>query len=225
MGGARVVEAEAAFTARSATSPPHPSDHTRDPEKGHPMAFWTIGEHIDGLTHDGRPVRAAVFDEVQVRAAAGITLAVGTVAFCYAYFNHQFVPIRAVAIGYCFDFLIRVTVGLRYSPTGLVAKALTANQAPRWVSAKPKRFAWTLGMALSGATAVITNIPIHGYLPRTLCLLCLGFMWLEAALGLCLGCEIHAFLVRHGWRRDDPGYEICAGGACQIPAPAATSSV
>jgi hypothetical protein len=187
------------------------------------MRWFTMGEHIEGLTHEGQPVRAAVFNEVQVRAAAGITLAVGTVAFCYAYFNHQFIPIRAVAIWYFFDFLIRITIGLKYSPTGVLAKALTFNQPPQWVSAKPKRFAWTLGMALSGATAVITNIPIHGYLPRTLCLLCLGFMWLETALGLCLGCQIHAFMVRRGWRRDDPAYEICAGGVCELPSTRAAA--
>jgi hypothetical protein len=181
------------------------------------MTTWTRGEHIDGVTVDGTAVRAAVFDEVQVRAAAGLTLAIGTVAFCYAYFEHQFVPIRAVATLYFFDFLIRVTAGLKYSPTGVLARVLTYRRPPQWVSAKPKRFAWTLGMLLSGVTAVVTNIPIHGYLPRTLCLVCLVLMWMEAALGLCLGCEIYAFLVRHGWRRTDAGYEICAGGVCALP--------
>jgi hypothetical protein len=180
------------------------------------MALWTIGEHIDGLTVDGREVRAAVFNEVQVRAAAGITMAVGAVAFAYAYFEHEFIPIRAVATLYFFDFLIRVTAGLKYSPTGALARAMTYRQPPQWVSAKPKRFAWTLGMLLSGATAVITNIPIHGYLPRTLCLVCLVLMWMEAALGVCLGCEIYARLVRRGWRQSDEAYEICAGGACDV---------
>jgi hypothetical protein len=185
-------------------------------KKGPAMANWTRGEHIDGLTVDGKEVRAAVFNEVQVRAAAGLTLAAGTIAFCYAYFEHQFVPIRAVAVWYFFDFLIRVTAGLKYSPTGVLARALTYRRPPQWVSAKPKRFAWTLGMLLSGATAVITNIPIHGYLPRTLCLVCLVLMWMEAVLGLCLGCEIYAYLVRHGWRREDEAFEICAGGVCDI---------
>jgi hypothetical protein len=189
------------------------------------MGNWTRGERIEGLTVDGRTIRAAVFDEVQVRAAAGLTLAAGTVAFCYAYFNHQFIPIRVVAIAYFFDFLIRVTVGLRYSPTGMLARLMTYGRPPQWVSAKPKRFAWTLGMLLSGTTAVITNIPIHGYLPRVLCLVCLVLMWMEAALGLCLGCQIHVFLVRHGWRTDDPDYEICAGGVCAVPGLPGADSV
>jgi hypothetical protein len=180
------------------------------------MALWTVGERIEGLTVEGRAVHAAVFDEVQVRAAAGLTLAAGTIAFVYAYFEHQFVPIRIVATMYFFDFLIRVTAGLRYSPTGALARLLTRGRTPEWVSAKPKRFAWTLGMLMSGATAIITNIPIHGYPPRILCLVCLVLMWMEAALGLCLGCQIHTWLVRKGWRTDDPDYEICAGGVCGI---------
>jgi hypothetical protein len=53
-----------------------------------------------------------------------------------------------------------------------------------------------------------------------LCLICLTLMWLESALGLCLGCKIHALLVRRGWAADDPGYEVCADGSCDPLTPA-----
>jgi len=46
------------------------------------------------------------------------------------------------------EFLIRVMVGLQYSPTGIVARAITCRNPPQWVSAKPKRFAWTLGLGM-----------------------------------------------------------------------------
>ena len=39
-------------------------------------------------------------------------------------------------------------------------------------------------------------------------------MWLEAVLGLCLGCEIYGALVRRGWIAKDEAFEICSGGAC-----------
>ena len=42
---------------------------------------------ISGLTADGRVLHAAVFDENQVRAAAGLTMVVGAVAFGFAYFD------------------------------------------------------------------------------------------------------------------------------------------
>ena len=99
-----------------------------------------------------------------------------------------------------------MTVGIRYSPIGLVARAITFGRPPEWVSAKPKRFAWTLGLGMTFAMTVITNSGIRGYLPRTICLICLTLMWMESALGLCLGCKIHGLLVRRGWAGDDPGY-------------------
>src|SRR3954451_22424953 len=183
-----------------------------------------FGQRISGLSVDGRELRAAVFNENEVRAAAGVTMATGAVAFAYAYFEHQYLPLQAVASFFFVEFLIRVTVGLRYSPVGVVARAMTSRRPPDWVSAKPKRFAWSLGLAMTFAMTIITNSGIRGYLPRTICLICLTLMWMESVLGLCLGCEMHAFLVRRGWAAKDPDFEVCAGGACEIPPRAAALS-
>ena len=40
-------------------------------------------------------------------------------------------------------------------------------------------------------------------------------MWMESVLGVCLGCKIHALLVRRGWASADPAFEICAHGECR----------
>jgi hypothetical protein len=183
------------------------------------MSHRTYGQVIDGLTHEGRELRAGVFNEHQVRVAAGLTMLLGAVAFVYANFAKVFVPIQTVTTFFFFDFLIRVTVGINYSPTGVAAGWLSRRQEPMWVSAKPKRFAWTLGCVMSAAMMVITNTGIHGVLPRTICLICLALMWLEAVLGVCLGCEIHGLLVRKGWTTTDDAIEVCANGACDyVPA-------
>jgi hypothetical protein len=174
---------------------------------------------IPGLTHRGEQVRAGVFDEIQVRAAAGLTLALAATAFAYANFAQVFGPIKVVTAFFFVDFSIRVTVGLGSSPTGVVAGWLTRRQPPQWVSAKPKRFAWTLGVIMSAAMTVITNVDIHGLLPRTICLTCLTLMWLEAVLGLCVGCELYGLAVRRGWIGRDDAIEICADGACEIERP------
>jgi Domain of unknown function (DUF4395) len=176
----------------------------------------SFGQRISGLTVDGREVHAAVFDEREVRAAAGITLVIGAVAFSYAYFDRQFVPLQVVTALFSLEFALRVTVGLRRSPVGVLAHALTRRGPPDWVSAKPKRFAWTLGLVMSLSMTVITNSGIRGLLPRTVCLVCLTLMWLESVLGVCVGCEIAGRLMRRGWMRDDPGFEICAGGRCDL---------
>ena len=176
----------------------------------------TYGEVIEGVTRDGRALRAGVFNENEVRAAAGITMALGAVAFAFANYEKVFEPIQIVTTFFLVEFLIRVTVGINYSPVGVASRWLARRLEPQWVSAKPKRFAWTLGLIMSFAMMVITNSDIHGALPRTICLICLTLMWFESVLGLCLGCEIYGFLVRRGWREQDEAFEICAGGACDI---------
>lgn len=177
----------------------------------------TFGQRISGLTVDGAEVRAAVFDEHEVRAAAGVTMVVGAVAFGYAYFDKEYVPLEVVTAFFFVEFLIRVTIGLRYSPVGVVARAMTLGRPPQWVSAKPKRFAWTLGLAMSFAMTVITNSGIRGMLPRTICLICLTLMWMESVLGVCVGCEVAGLLVRRGWMTKDAAFELCAHGACKVP--------
>jgi selenocysteine lyase/cysteine desulfurase len=165
---------------------------------------------------DGKELHAAAVNEHQARVAAGITMALGATAFVYANFDKLFWPIRAVSAFFFIDFLIRVTTGLERSPSGLVAGWMTRWHAPQWVSAKPKRFAWTLGGAMALAMTVITNSGIHGPLPRTICLICLTLMWMEAVLGLSLGCEIYGLMVRRGWRAPDDAFEICPDGACDL---------
>lgn len=173
-----------------------------------------FGETLEGLAVEGRPITAGVFDERQVRAAAGITLVLGAVAFVYAYFAKEYLPIQLVTTFFFVEFTLRVSLGLRYSPVGQLARLLTSHGSPQWVSAKPKRFAWSLGLVMSLAMTLITNSHIRGALPLTICLICLTLMWLEAVLGLCLGCEIHALLVRRGWAARDEAFEICSNGAC-----------
>lgn len=153
--------------------------------------------------------RPVVFNEIEVRAAAGLTMVAGAVAFSYAYFDKQYIPLQVVAGLFFVEFLIRVTLGLRYSPFGAVARAMTRGRRPDWVAAGPKRFAWTLGLAMAFAMTVITNSGVRGYLPRTMCLICLTLMWLESALGLCLGCKIHGLAVRRGWTRIVASGEVC----------------
>ena len=169
----------------------------------------TFGQRVAGL-------ESPAFNETEVRAAAGLTMVIGAIAFSYAYFDKNYIPLQAVTTFFFIEFAIRVTIGLQASPVGLVSRWLTSSRPQEWVSAKPKRFAWTLGLGMSFAMMIITNSGIRGYLPRTICLICLTLMWLEAVLGLCLGCELYGLMVRRGWRRTDDAYEICASGACDL---------
>jgi hypothetical protein len=186
---------------------------------------FAYGERIDGLAADGRTLHAGVFDENQVRAAAGLTMVLGAVAFSSAYFAEDYLLLQIVSTVFFVEFLIRVTTGIRYSPVGLIARAMTRSRPRDWVSAKPKRFAWSIGLGLSFAMMVITNSGIRGWLPRSICLVCLTLMWMESVLGLCLGCKLHALVVRRGLTERDPAFEVCAGGECALPARPAEAPV
>ena len=178
------------------------------------MMTRTVSETTDRLATASTPVKAGVVDEREVRGAAGLTLVFGAVAFVYVYFANEYVPIKLVSTLFFVEFLIRVTVGFKYSPVGQLAKLLTWGQPPHWVSAKPKRFAWSLGVVMSLAMVVITNADIRGALPLTICMIFTTLMWLEAVLGLCLGCEIYRMMVLRGWIARDDAFEVCSNGAC-----------
>ena len=179
------------------------------------------GQRIQGLSVNGRDLRAGVFNENEVRAAAGMTMVIGAVAFVLALTQQVYLPLQLVTIFFFIEFSIRVAAGLQYSPLGRLSHVLVRRLEPEWVSARPKRFAWSMGVGLSFAMVIITNVGIRGALPATLCSICLALMWMESALGLCAGCELYAFLRRRGWIAKDEAIEICAGGICEAPRPAA----
>ena len=176
----------------------------------------SFGRRISGLTADGTELQAAVYDENAVRAAAGVTMVLGAVAFSFAYFDAQYIPLQVVSTLFFVEFLTRLTLGIRNSPMGVIARTVTSRRAPDWVSAKPKRFAWTLGLGMAFSMMVITNSGVRGTLPRTICAICLTLMWIESVLGVCLGCKIHGLLVRRGWATRDPAFEVCAHGVCEV---------
>ena len=67
----------------------------------------TYGQVISGTAADGSPLQSAVFNENQVRAAAGLTMVTGAVAFAYAYFDKHYVPLQVVATFFFVEFLAR----------------------------------------------------------------------------------------------------------------------
>ncbi|WP_029936083.1 DUF4395 domain-containing protein [Thiomicrospira pelophila] len=111
----------------------------------------------------------------------------------------------------------------RLSPTILIASLLAADKPPVWKPLVPKRFAWALGSSFivvcivffnPDTTARIINsilsteIPTHinympFWIPLVLVWVCLGFMWMEAILGFCVGCKIHSMLVWMGILKEE----------------------
>jgi hypothetical protein len=111
----------------------------------------------------------------------------------------------------------------RLSPTIYIASLLARAQPPVWKPLLPKRFAWSIGASFIVVCLIFFNpdtfagwvnaVAMHEVLPTTenfmpkwiplvLVWVCLGFMWMETVLGFCVGCQVHALLVRLGVLQD-----------------------
>ena len=100
-----------------------------------------------------------------------------------------------------YGFVARVVTGPTLSPLGQRATRVVTPRLgvePRYVPGPPKRFAQAIGAVLSVFAAVLAlgfGLPSAGYavLGTLMVAACL-----EAALGLCLGCQMFAVLMRVG---------------------------
>lgn len=109
------------------------------------------------------------------------------------------------------DMLIRVLAGDRWSPSLALGRVAVRRQRPEWVGAQQKAFAWWLGFGLalvSCSTMGLFAAPL--WVTLALCSVCLTFLFLETAFGICVGCALQA---RFG--KTAPRY--CAGGTCDVP--------
>lgn len=97
-------------------------------------------------------------------------------------------------------FVLRVAGGPRYSPFGRLSVHVLAPRVsaePKMVSGAPKRFAQSIGLAMSTIALVLllTGLAVAGTV--VLGVLALAAL-AESALGFCLGCWMYAHLQRAG---------------------------
>ncbi len=95
-------------------------------------------------------------------------------------------------------FVLRATVGPRFSPLARLAAALAARLfPPRPVAAAPKRFAQGIGATVLTAAAALAY-DRHAPAAWALAGVVVLFATLEATVGFCMGCWIYGRLQRHG---------------------------
>jgi hypothetical protein len=160
-----------------------------------------FGEDVQGLDFP-------VLNEREIRAAAGILFLATFMSLMFIVFKNNFLPIKYVLTVFLADFIIRVFISPRFSPTMILGRLIVNNQTPEYVGAKPKKFAWIIGIILS-ATMFILMVIINSYSPVTgiICLICLVFLFFESAFGICLGCKFYPLFFKEKPQRC-PG-EIC----------------
>jgi Domain of unknown function (DUF4395) len=133
-----------------------------------------------------------VLNEREIRASAGILFLATYTSLMFILFDGNFVLVKYVITIFLSDLLIRVLINPKFSPLLIISRLIVRNQVPEYVGAQQKKFAWSIGIVLS-ATMFYFFIFVNAYSPITgiICLICLIFLFFEAAFGICLGCLVY----------------------------------
>ena len=166
-------------------------------------AHIQFGENVEG--YDIR-----VLNEREIRASAGILFLATFISLMFILFKNNFLPIKYVLTAFLADFIIRVFISPKYSPTLIVGRLIVSNQRPEYVGAQQKKFAWIIGIILS-AVMFILMVIVNSYSPITgiICFICLIFLFFEAAFGICLGCKFYPLFFKQKPQR-------CPGEVCDV---------
>ena len=164
-----------------------------------------FGETVEGYT-------VPVLNEREIRASAGILFLVMFIALMLILFKGDFLLIKYVIVGFLTDFLIRVFINPRFAPTLILGRLIVGNQVPEYVGAAQKKFAWSIGLALS-AIMFVLMVVVNSFSPITgiICLVCLIFLFFESAFGICLGCKFYPLFFKEK-------VQHCPGETCEVRA-------
>jgi hypothetical protein len=160
-----------------------------------------FGEDVEGYN-------IPVMNEREIRAAAGILFLATFTSLMFILFKGNFVPIKYVITLFLTDFIIRVFINPKFSPTLIMARMIVRNQTPEYVGAAQKKFAWIIGVVLS-AIMFVFFIIVNAYSPITgiTCLICLIFLFFESVFGICLGCKFYPLFFKDK-------VQYCPGEVC-----------
>jgi hypothetical protein len=160
-----------------------------------------FGENVTGYN-------IPVLNEREIRAAAGILFLFIFMSLILILFNNDFVLAKYSVTLFLTDFIIRVFVSPKYSPSLIIGRLIVRNQVPEYVGAAQKKFAWIIGVVLSGIMFIFMVL-VNSYSPITgiVCLLCLIFLFFESAFGICLACKVYKMVYQEK-------AQYCPGEVC-----------
>jgi len=166
--------------------------------------FLNFGEKIDGYDYK-------VINERDARASAGIMFLLGLLSLFSVHLYRTIFWAELFSITFILEFFVRVLINPKYAPYMLIGGLVVSNQQPDWVEAKPKRFAWLLGMILGVIMTYYIIFDVITPVRLGICWLCLFLMFVESVFGICLGCLLYKKLK---WKTYN-----CPGGICDVPPP------
>ena len=159
-------------------------------------------------------------DERAMRGSAGLMLLVAVVAFIYGFIIKKYGVLPYLSGFLVLNFAIGVFINPKFSPTVFISKLMVRKQVVLPIGAIQKRFAWTLGLVLSTAIFLM-SLKLVGDVTWfdpvcMLCLICLLFLFLETAFGICVGCQTYFLAIRLKLIKRPEVTPNCMGDSCNI---------
>jgi hypothetical protein len=147
--------------------------------------LFQFGEHVAGYD-------IPVMNERAVRGAAGILFFIAMANFMQAMLLGNFGPTRVFVVAFLIDFVLRVFVNPKFSPSLILAQWMVRHQEPEYLAAAPKRMAWSIGLGLALLMFYLIVLKgVIGPINMLVCGTCLLLMFFESAFGICLGCKLY----------------------------------
>ena len=162
---------------------------------------FNFGEKIDEFDFK-------VINERDARASAGIMFLFGMLSIFAIFTLKTLLWIELFSLTFIFEFFIRIVINPKYAPYMLLGSLFVANQEPEWVEAKPKQFAWLLGLIFGIVMTYYIAFDILSPFRLIICLVCMILLFLESSFGICLGCILYSKL--------NIKLKRCPGGVCKM---------
>jgi hypothetical protein len=162
-----------------------------------------FGETVEGFN-------IPVLNEREIRASAGILFIFMFFSWMLVIFNDSFFLIKFVNTIFLTDFIIRVLISPKYSPSLIIGRLIVGGQTPEYVGAAQKKFAWTIGLVL--ATIIFLLLVVMNstsFITGVICQICLIFLFFEAVFGICLGCKFYPLFYKEKT-------QYCPGEICDV---------
>ncbi len=162
-----------------------------------------FGEKVEGYS-------IPVLNEREIRASAGLLFLMMFISIQRAAGSQDFLMLKYAVVIFLTDISIRVFINPKFAPFLIIGRLIVRNQVPEYVGAVQKKFAWIIGVILASIMLVLQVI-VNSFSPITgmICMVCLVFLFFEAAFGICIGCKFYSW-----WYKEKAQY--CPGEVCDI---------
>jgi Domain of unknown function (DUF4395) len=151
-----------------------------------------------------------VLNEREIRAAAGLLFLIMFLSILLAILKGNFMLFKYSVTAFLTDMVIRVFINPEFSPFLILGRLIVRNQAPEYVGAPQKKFAWIIGVVLA-ATIFTLVVVLNSYSPISgiICMICLIFLFFETAFGICIGCKFYKIFYKEK-------VKYCPGEVCEV---------